>query len=223
MPNSPRLLLIVLLAVLVPIIPFLLFGDSIETWVRSWLEPPPSHTTMVSLVIAVLATDIFLPVPSSLVSTVAGVELGIAAATLASWIGMTIGAIFGFALARWCGRPLAERFSSRDDLAKMDEASERYGPLVLIALRAVPVMAEASVLIVGVNRLAWRRFLWPVMLSNLAVALVYSTLGHLASDQRWLGPALIVSIIVPAVLTLLARRWLKNAAKTDGPPEKPSY
>ena len=66
MPSSPRLLLIVLLAVLVPIIPFVLFGDAIEAWVRSWLEPPPSPTTMVSLVIAVLATDIFLPNPIEL-------------------------------------------------------------------------------------------------------------------------------------------------------------
>ena len=216
MPSSPRLLLIVLLAVLVPIIPFVLFGDAIEAWVRSWLEPPPSPTTMVSLVIGVLATDIFLPIPSSFVSTVAGVELGIAAATLATWVGMTIGAIVGFALARWCGRPLAERFSSRKDLEQMDDASGTYGPIALIALRAVPVLAEASVLIVGVNRLAWPRFLWPVMLSNLVIAAVYSTLGHMASDQEWLGPALVVSITVPAVLTLLARRWLKNVAKTNG-------
>jgi uncharacterized membrane protein YdjX (TVP38/TMEM64 family) len=203
-----KMLLIVSLSLLVPIVPFVLFGDAVEAWVQSWIDPNAPQSTVIAMVVAVLSTDIFLPVPSSFVSTLAGTRLGITLATLASWIGMTIGAVLGYLLARWCGRPLAERFADSQDLAKMDAASERFGPVLLVVLRAVPVLAEASVLVVGVNRLAWQKFLWPVMLSNLAIALVYSTLGHLANMQQWLVPALVISITIPAVLTIVARKWL---------------
>lgn len=206
---------IVALALLVPVVPFVLFGDTVEAWVREWIDPDAPPATVIAMVVAVLSTDIFLPVPSSFVSTLAGTRLGIGVATLASWLGMTLGSVIGFVLARWCGRPLAERFADGEDLTQMDKASEEYGPILLVLLRAVPVMAEASVLVVGVNRLAWPRFLWPVALSNLAIALVYSALGHLANLQQWLVPALVVSITIPAVLTLLARRWLSGKTRRE--------
>ena len=199
---------IVALSLLVPIVPFVLFGDLVEAQVREWLDPDAPPGTVIAMVIAVLSTDIFLPVPSSFVSTLAGTRLGIGVATLASWVGMTLGATIGYVLACWFGRPLAERFTEAGDLARMDAASAEYGPILLVVLRPVPVMAEASVLVVGVNELSWRRFLLPIALSNLAIAIVYSALGHLANMQRWLIPAMVVSIAIPAVLTLVARRWL---------------
>ena len=213
--NMKKMLLIVAAALLVPIVPFVLFGDALEQWVRSWIDPDAEPSTVIAMVVGVLSTDIFLPVPSSFVSTLAGKQLGIVVATLASWTGMTIGAVLGFVLARWCGRPLAERFADGKDLGEMDAASQRYGPTLLVVLRPVPVMAEASVLIVGVNRLAWPNFLWPVMISNLAIALVYSTLGHLANLQAWLVPALVISVAIPAVLTIVARKWLGSSERPD--------
>src|SRR5690348_10551855 len=115
-----RPLLIICLALLVPVIPFLSFGGWLEERVGAWLDPPPAPSVVALGTVAILATDILLPIPSSGVSTVAGAQLGILPATAASWLGMTLGAIGGFWLARSFGRPLAERLSSIEDLAYMD-------------------------------------------------------------------------------------------------------
>src|SRR5579863_10266419 len=122
-----RPMLLVALVLLVPILPFLGFGGALEAEIQRRLDPPPPPTVIAALTVGLLATDIVLPIPSSLVSTAAGAELGAIGGTLASWLGMTAGAVFGFYLSKRWGRPIARRFSSDDDLARMDHLADRYG------------------------------------------------------------------------------------------------
>ena len=91
----------------------------------------------------------------------------------------------------------------------MDQLARQYGPRILIMTRALPVLAEASVLLLGTTRLAWRRFLPAVMLSNLGIAAVYAVLGQLAKTQGELPLALAASIALPLAATTLARRFLR--------------
>jgi uncharacterized membrane protein YdjX (TVP38/TMEM64 family) len=203
-------LLLVGLALAVPILPFAVWGDSAETRMAACLHAAASPRTVAALVFGLLATDVFLPVPSSVVNTVAGEALGFGLATAVSWAGLTAGAVLGFALARWFGRPLALRLAGRDDLEKIDAAADRFGPLVLVLARPVPVLAEASVLLVGTTRLSWRWFLAPVVLSNLGIAVVYSALGSLAA--LWI--ALPASIALPLSAAAVARRFWPGRKKT---------
>ena len=205
-----RPLVIVVLVLLVPIVPFLAFGDWLEARIESWLDPPPSPAVILLVTVAVLAGDIVLPVPSSVVSTFAGAQLGIVAATAASWTGMTLGAILVFYLAKTWGRPLAARFSSIEELERMDRLAESYGAWVIVMTRPLPVLAEAAVLLMGTTRLAWQPFLAAVMLSNLGIAAVYSVLGHLARSQGQLPLALAASIALPLVAATIARWFLRR-------------
>ena len=205
-----RPLAMVSLALLVPVLPFLSFGAGLEQRIEGWFEPPPAPAVIVLLTVAVLSSDILLPVPSSLVSTIAGAQLGIVAATAASWLGMTLGAMLGFFLAKSWGRAVAVRLSSAEDLARMDQLARQVGPAILIVTRALPVLAEASVLLLGTTQLAWRRFLPAVMLSNLGIAAVYAVLGQLAKTQGELPLALAASIALPIAATTLARRFLRQ-------------
>ncbi len=211
-----RPLLLVGLALLVPVLPFLSFGPWLEGRIEAWLNPPPAPAAVALATVGLLSSDILLPIPSSVVSTVAGAQLGVVAATLASWLGMTTGAAIGFALARWCGRPVAERFSSTEDLDRMDALSRHWGPWILVGTRALPVLAEAAVLFLGATRLSWRGFLPPVVLANLGIAAVYSLLGHYAHTQGELPLALAASVALPVLAATMAR-WL--LPRTFPPPQ----
>lgn len=206
-----RTLPLMCVVLLIPVLPFLLFGGDMETWLRGVAERPPSTAATTLLVIALLATDIFLPVPSSVVSTLSGWQLGIWLGTLASWLGMNLGAVIGFALARRWGRPFALWFSAEADLARMRSVNDRYGPYLLILTRAMPVFAEASVLLAGVHQLTWRRFVPPVVLSNLGIAVAYSAFGDYAQQHQWLPLALAVSIALPVAIAAVAKRLLPAA------------
>ena len=210
MRNLLRPLAIVSLVLLVPVLPFLVFGDRLDRMVEAWLDPPPSPAAIALMTVALLSSDIFLPIPSSLVSTFAGSQLGVPVATAASWLGMTLGAVIGFALARIWGRPLAARLSSADDLARLDRLAQDYGVWMLIVTRPLPLLAEAAVLLTGVSGLSWRWFLPCVMLSNLGIALVYSILGRMAFAQGHLLLALVASIALPILATATARRLLRE-------------
>ena len=203
-----RPLLILTLALAVPIVPFVIFGDALEARIASWFDPPPSASLVAVGTVGVLAVDILLPVPSSLVSTLAGAQLGVLSATAVSWLGMTIGATAGFALARLWGRPLAARLSSTDDLERMDRLSSRFGAWVLIVTRALPVLAEAAVLLLGASRLTWAQFLPAVMLSNLGISTVYSAMGAWARTNEQLPLAMAASIAIPLAAAAAARSFM---------------
>ena len=58
------------------IIPFLAFGHSLEQWAQELKESPPPPGTTAALIVGLLSTDVLLPVPSSVISTLGGWQLG---------------------------------------------------------------------------------------------------------------------------------------------------
>ena len=207
----PLLLMGILLAV--PIIPFLLFGDWVQERIEAYSATNPSAGATAAVVVCLLSADVFLPVPASLISTLGGWQLGAWGGTIASWLGMNLGAVIGFWLARQWGRPLALRLTSAHNLERMEGLSQRYVNEVLIFARGVPVFAEASVLLVGIHRLPWHRFLPPILLSNLGIALAYSVFGDIAYEYEWLPWALAVSIALPILLAAVVSRKLQAYRK----------
>lgn len=193
--------MVVVLAI--PIVPFVLFGDQMEAWLVQWREHPPEKQWIVLAVIGLLASDIFLPVPSSVVCAIAGNQLGTMVGTLVTWMGMNVGAVVGFLLAKIWGPALARWFSRDTDLQRAGAMAERFGPPLLALARGVPVLAEASVLWMGLNGLSWRAFLPPVIVSNLVLALVYCVIG----DYAGLAIALAASVAIPVALAIAAGRW----------------
>jgi uncharacterized membrane protein YdjX (TVP38/TMEM64 family) len=211
----PMLPMIVVLAV--PIVPFLIFGqEGMERALHEWRENPPLPMIVAAAVVGLLATDIFLPIPSSLVSTLAGWQLGAVGGTAASWVGMTLGAAIGFALARWFGQPAVAWLTRADDLARTRLLAERFGPALLVLGRGVPILAEATVLLLGMHGMSWRRFLPPVLLANLGLALAYSVFGQIAERYQWLPLALAIAIALP-VLMIAAFRALARSANQSNP------
>ena len=205
-----RSLILLVLVLLVPFVPFLWFADSIEAWADRWCAQSSRPTVTAIVIVGLLSTDVLLPIPSSLVSTLGGSQLGAVAGTLASWLGMSLGTALGFALARRWGRPVAHRLAKAEELEQLDGLAQRYGVALLILTRALPLLAEAAVLLAGIHRLSWRKF-WPaILLSNLGIALAYSVFGHVAQENHWLPAALGVSLALPLLLAVVVRWWLVN-------------
>jgi uncharacterized membrane protein YdjX (TVP38/TMEM64 family) len=208
--NLLRPLLLLTLVLLIPVVPFLLWGNALEASARQWMETPMSRPATAATVVVILATDIFLPIPSSLVSTVAGARLGWLLGTIASWFGMTVGATCGFALARRYGRTIVLWFTREAEIERMQNAADRWGVLVLVVTRGLPIVAEASVLLFGLHKLSWCRFLPAMSLSNLGIALAYAAFGHWAQQHSWLPIALGISVALPLLIVLIAQRIARN-------------
>lgn len=213
----PIVLIAAVLAI--PILPFLGFGAALEAEIERWLAAAMPRWAMASLVVGILATDVFLPVPSSVVNTLAGEALGFWLGTVTAWFGMTLGAVWGFALARVFGRPLAVCLSEPDDIEKMASWSRRFGPMVLVITRPVPILAEASVLFLGTTEMPWASLLWPVALSNLGLALAYAALGHWVQLPVALAASIAVPLVTATAVRWRLRRGEQGMSRTAEPPD----
>jgi uncharacterized membrane protein YdjX (TVP38/TMEM64 family) len=189
------------------LVPFFLFGENIEAWTRAFLESAASRPLLVALVLGgLLATDIFLPVPSSVISTAAGLLLGFVGGMLTSLIGMIVSCMAGFWLGARFGRPLAGRLVGAAELRWLEEKGHRLGDWVVVIARPIPVLAEASVLFAGTCRMPLNRFIMLSTLSNLAISAVYAAIGAMSATVNSFLLAMAGSILVPWLVMVVFKR-----------------
>lgn len=192
---------------LIPIVPFVILGESFEAQAAAWVRRPWSTAELIGAMIGLLSADILLPVPASGVCTYAAGVLGFWQAAGAAWTGMSAGAVLGYEAARWLGNPLAQRFIAAEDRERLERSAARRGAWSLVLLRPAPVLAEASVILAGALRMPRRTFLAAVLPTNAVVAVVYAAFGAFAESQRALVPAVVASLALPlAGLWVLRRR-----------------
>ncbi|MCE9631049.1 MAG: VTT domain-containing protein [Planctomycetia bacterium] len=217
MPTPIRLLVsLTAAAIAVPLVPWLLWGTRLDHAIAAWLDPPPPAAILAAAEVGVLAADILLPVPSSLVATLGGASLGVLAGTLCAWAGMTLGSLAGW----WLGRTAGGRsLESLDPVmrASFDRRQRRIGPLLVVLTRPLPILAEAAALMAGAAGMSCRTFLAAAGMANLAIAFAWSlagSVGKAADSLQWFA---IASLAVPAVIAAVvgARRPREDGLPTS--------
>ena len=207
MKHTGRMLVLFAVLLALVLVPFFLFGEDIETWVEATVRETPGGRRWTAAVLGgSLAADIFLPVPSSLASTACGNLLGLGWGALTSWVGMMLSCLAGYWLGLKGGLPAAERVLGREDVARLQRWNRRFGNWLIIVARPVPVLAEASIVVVGVGRMDWRRFVLLCALANAGISLAYAAVGAYAADVNAFMLAFAFSIVLPGIAMLIARR-----------------
>lgn len=188
------------------IVPFVLWEEPIEAFFQDFgaLEGQ-ARWLSAAILFGALALDIFLPVPSSLVSTLFGMLLGVGWGWLGSFLAMNVSAAIGYWLGAR-GSALARRALGEAESALLTEFFARRGPMALVALRAVPVLAEASCLFAGMARAPVGKSALALLLGNAAVSLMYALVGAWGREVDAMLPAFGASLLLSGVLMLLARR-----------------
>ena len=202
----PRRTLVLLTAVcLAVIIPFLVWGDALDAAAGSLIGQAQERRLLTGLALtALLAADILLPVPSSLVSTACGMTLGFFGGTAASFIGMTISVIGGYLLGRFSAA-YAEKMIGSAETGMLRRFQKRYGVLLLLLMRPVPVLAEVSVLFSGISRRPFFMVFLMTALGTLAVSAAYAAVGVWGGLSGSFIPAFLASIALTGLLMLLTR------------------
>jgi len=193
--------LVIIAALLIPILPFVIIG---ELPGERWLSAADDNALLFGLTgSGLLLADILLPIPSSIVGTLLGARLGFWAGFLSVWIGLMAGNMLGYSMARFAMTRLRSwfpAFPTRTTLA-----------LVFLS-RPVPVVAEAMALTAGATRMAVLPYLSACAAGNTLYALVLAANGATFIPQAWVGPGLVVPMLLP-VATWLA--WRKLAGQNQ--------
>jgi membrane protein DedA with SNARE-associated domain len=208
-------LVILLLAAILT--PFLLFERQIEAALGAVFAAARGHPWLGGgVIVALLAGDAVLPVPSSLVSAFAGAAYHWRLGAAIIWIGMCLGCVFAYALGMSAGRFLALPLVGEAQLRKARRLFTDIGPALLIVARAVPVLAEASALAAGAARMPFAPFMISTSVANAGVAVAYAATGAAAVSN---GSFLIVFI---GLVTIPAIGWTVWRVVLKRPPPNPN-
>ncbi|MDX1500440.1 MAG: VTT domain-containing protein [Woeseiaceae bacterium] len=196
-----RQLIVIITALLIPVVPFVIIG---ELPGDRWLSAFDEHALLFALTGGgLLALDILLPVPSSILGTLLGARLGLWPGFFATWLGLCIGNAAGFGLARFASAGL------RDWLPPFPKTTTQV--LVFLS-RPVPVFAEAVALAAGATRMPPGHFLLAIASGNALYALVLAGNGAALLPGSIAGPGLVVPMLLPVVAWLAWRRLARPAA-----------
>ena len=184
--------LIIIVALLVPIVPFAIIG---ELPGEQWLSARDDGALMFALSgSAILLLDIVLPLPSSIIGTLIGARLGFWAGFAAIWVGLTAGHCLGYVLARLALRRVDAEFSEVPTL------------LVVFLSRPVPILAEATALAAGASAIPFVHFLAACTAGNVIYAGVRAANGAALLPDALFGPGLFIPMLLP-VLGWLIWQW----------------
>jgi membrane protein DedA with SNARE-associated domain len=198
------------------LLPFLLLEQQFNTFAESVTRSDTSRWLVAGAIFSLLALDVFLPVPSSIVSTAAGVLLGFTIGTAVVWGGMMIGCLLGYAVGTR-GSAAARRLVGEDGIARAAALVQRYGDLTIVLCRPVPVLAEASVVFAGLVHAHYGRFVRLTATSNLGIAAGYAAVGAYSRrlDSYSFLIAFAGALLLPGIFILLSRTTF-GRERSDG-------
>ena len=188
------------------IIPFCIWGAKIDQWAGAIIEEGRAHPFYTGSILSLLlASDVVLPVPSCLASAACGLTLGFVYGTAASFVGMTLSCLAGYALGRLC-TPAAKKMLGEAESAQLQKFQERYGIWLVLALRPVPILAEASILFSGIARQPFAKTMAIASLGNLLVSGIYAAVGAWGEMRESTITAFVISALLSAIMMLATRK-----------------
>jgi len=214
--SSLKWTLLTALVLAIILVPFFALGGQLDAWATDLLRSSRDQSLWTSVMLSLLlAADVFLPIPSSIVSTGAGFLLGFAGGTVASFFGMTAGCLLGYAVGFSSRKVVAMRLVGEEEMARLENLFARFGDWAMVIARPVPVLAEASVLFAGLGGMRLPRFLLISMLSNLGISAVYGAIGAFSFSVNSFLLALAAAILVPAIV-MFTTKGIRRLSATPG-------
>lgn len=157
-------------------------------------------------IVGVLAIDLFLPVPSSVVMILSGVAFGVPLGAALAFAGSLVGNLVGFEITRRYGHAVAARFVSEEELQRLRALFERNGAIVVVITRPVPVVMETTSLVAGLSNMRRSTFVLASAIGTVPVAILYAYAGAVSRAAGNAVPAVVILLAVGGGAWLLWKR-----------------
>lgn len=183
--------------------------EDIKLFLTEAHEVAPVYVALA--VILLLVADLFIAVPTLTVTILSGFFLGFPLGFFAAATGLLTAGTLGYTLSYAYGPKLLNRLQK--DERKLDEMGavfSRYGGLVLVICRAMPILPEVSCCLAGATRMKFPKFIAAFLLGTVPYALIATWAGSKSSledPKPAILAALGISLILAGSWTFLFRRY----------------
>jgi uncharacterized membrane protein YdjX (TVP38/TMEM64 family) len=185
------------------LVPFALVGDDLERLSPRLLSDPGSAAGVIAVGIALLALDVVLPVPSSIVSVLLCAAFGPLTGGSAVLFGMVGAFVLGDRIGACVPHDLLRGWMGESVWDSCVARARKHGVLWVALSRPVPVLAEITAVLSGVLGVPLRRSLPVVLASSACVSAGYAFVVWLGLQQSHSGGAFLTIAALPTVSWLV--------------------
>lgn len=192
MNQSKKILFSFIVVSISILVVFALFG-SFESFTENLLSAystEPLKYLVSSFVI--LASDVIMPVPSTIVMYLNGYVLGVVQGALLSWVSLMLSSILAYVIGRY--NPWSRVQVGADDTLL------KVGPYAIIVTRCIPVLAETISILGGIIHYPFKKFIIYHGIGYVPICVLFSYFGTYAMVNNQFVLALGISVGVTVLL-----------------------
>lgn len=128
--------------------------------------------------------SLIAPLPAFVITFSNAALFGWVWGAILSWSSAMVGAVLCFWIAKYYGRSVVEKLTSRFALEEVDKFFERYGKYAVLIARLLPFVSFDIVsYAAGLTSMGFWEFLWATGLGQLPATLIYSYVGDMLSGS----------------------------------------
>jgi uncharacterized membrane protein YdjX (TVP38/TMEM64 family) len=184
-----------------PLYEFMVDQERVHAWVEGLGGWGP-----VAIVFLEMAQVLLAPIPGQAIGVASGYLYGLWRGTLYTTIGIAIGSLIIFLLARRLGRPLALRLVGRQSMARLDDLVGRGGALFFFLIWLFPFTPDdLACVAVGLTPMSLPQFMILMLLGRLPGVFASVWVGANAAQIKPLWWGILLAVL--AILALIFWRW----------------
>jgi membrane protein DedA with SNARE-associated domain len=157
------------------------------------LASPLSHYGLWAILVLVLVEDFGIPVPGETVLIAGAIyagsgRLNVVAVGLVAFGAAVLGDNIGYAIGRWGGRALIDRygkyiFLTPERLEKTEHFFDRHGTKIIVVARFIEGLRQANGIIAGITDMHWLKFLLANALGGALWVGTWVSIGYFAGQH----------------------------------------
>lgn len=204
-----RLFWIFLGLALLFLIPFLIWGGSMEQAFSSeaaitWLTRYDEWAWFAG--IALLMLDFLLPVPGTAVMAALGYVYGAVKGGLIASSGSFLSGLVAYSVCRFVGPNAARKLLGEKDYQRGMNLFAKTGGWIVAASRCFPLLPEVVACMAGLTRMPFTRFALALACGSIPLGFIFAYVGSTGIENPKF--AILLSAAIPPVLWLLAHRLI---------------
>ena len=184
-------------------------GIQVGPLIESWMSHAGAGTA--ATVVALLAADLFLPIPSSLIMVLSGAAFGVVGGALLSLVGSIGGEWLGFELVRHYGRRASRRFAGDEEIDRLTRMFARHGAAAVAITRALPVVMETMSVVAGLSAMTRGTFLLASLIGTAPIVFIYAYAGAVSRQTGSTVPGIVMLVAVAGFGWVIYRARMADA------------